>query len=82
MKAFALNNHSKSSEQDGLRGTPAYMEAIRLLQEKKELQAQLRSVDKMLRELELLAAGVISIARYDIEHEYRNKPLVCPPSWP
>ena len=82
MKAFTLDNHLKRGEREALRATPAYIEAIRLLQEKKELQAKLRGVDKMLRELEILAAGVITIARYDIDHDYPGKPLIFPPSWP
>ena len=74
-----MNNSLKSNERDDLRVTLAYIEAVRLLQEKKEVQARLRDVDKMLRELEVLAAGVISIARYDIDHDYLDKPSICLP---
>lgn len=60
----------KSDAPASLRLTPAYAEALRLLREKKGLQAGLREVDRMLRDLEIVAVGVISLARYDIDHDY------------
>lgn len=69
----------KSDAPANLRITPAYAEALRLLREKKGLQAGLREVDRMLRDLEIVAAGVISVARYDIDHDYLGNPANCLP---
>jgi len=68
------NDPLKSDAPENLRITPAYAEALRLLREKKGLQAGLREVDRMLRDLEIVATGVISLARYDIDHDYRGNP--------
>lgn len=69
LKVQIVNNTLKNDDPDASRKTPDYAKALQLLREKKELQAVLRDVDRRLRELEVVAAGVISVARYDIDHD-------------
>lgn len=54
------------------RGTPEYGQAKPLITEKKQLQARLREVDKLLRSLDLLRPGIAGLARKDIEQGYQT----------
>lgn len=61
-------------------GSPEYELAKRLLTEKKALQTRLREVDRLLRQLELPADGVIQLARKSLEKDSvesvsRNLPI-------
>lgn len=51
------------------RGTPEYGQAKLLVTEKKQLQARLRDVDKLLRSLDLLRPGIAGLARKDLERD-------------
>lgn len=77
LKVLIVNDSLKNDVPASLRITPAYAEATRLLRRKKALQAGLRDVDRMLRELELAATGVISVARYDMDHASAGSPSAC-----
>jgi len=62
-----VNKSLEDGAAEDSRKTPDYAYAMQLLSEKKELQARLRKVDRMLRELEILTTGVISLARDDLD---------------
>lgn len=52
-----------------LRSTTEYAQAKALVSEKRLLQSRLREVDRMLRELRILKAGVTELAMKDCERE-------------
>jgi hypothetical protein len=52
-----------------LRHTPEYAQAKCLLAKKHEIQAQLREVDNLLRQLRLCGVDAINLARKDRERE-------------
>ena len=64
-----MENSQKSDSDEGARSTEAYTQSIRLLNEKRKIQARLREVDRNLRELETLANGVTRLAREDLDHK-------------
>jgi hypothetical protein len=61
MKAYWQNSAAQGS-----RDPADDAQAVPLLNKKKELRAHLREVDRSLRELETLIAGVISLAKEDL----------------
>lgn len=54
--------------EDGLRSIPEYEQVKLLVIEKKQLQARLREVDKILRKLDLFHPGIVGLSRQDLEH--------------
>jgi hypothetical protein len=55
-----IQNHGTAI--DGVASTPEYLHAKRLFLEKKALQARLRQVNSMLRQLQLLAGAAVNLA--------------------
>ncbi|WP_317204328.1 hypothetical protein [Janthinobacterium sp.] len=53
-----------------LRTSPEYQQAKVLLSEKKQIQARLREVDRMLRKLDILQPGTGACARKDLEQDH------------
>jgi hypothetical protein len=51
---------------------PEFLEAKPLLIEKKQLQARLREVDKLLRNLEIICPSITAYARADLESDSRR----------
>lgn len=64
-----MSDTQEGHSSDDIRDTQDYAQALGLLSEKRGLQARLREVDRMLRELETLHAGVIGIARVDLDRQ-------------
>ncbi len=59
-----------------IRTSPEYQQAKTLLSEKKQIQARLREVDRMLRKLDILQPGTGTRARMDLEQD-RLLPHSC-----
>lgn len=51
------------------RATPEYGQAKHLLAEKKQLQARLREVNRLLRNLDIVQPGITGRARKDLERD-------------
>jgi predicted RNA-binding protein with PUA domain len=51
------------------RGTPEYEQAKLLVTEKKQLQARLSEVNKLLRSLDLFRPGIVGFSRKDLERD-------------
>lgn len=69
-----MSNNQEGHSDDDIRQTQAYLQATHLLSEKRMLQARLREVDRILRELETLGAGVTGLARGDLDRKARMLP--------
>lgn len=60
---------TRRSAVEGARETPEYLDAKRLLAERKKLQASLRSVNSALRTLQVNARDSVSLAKVDLQSE-------------
>jgi hypothetical protein len=67
-----VEKNKRCDSDEGTRRTEGYAQAIRLLNEKREIQASLREVDRKLRGLESQATGVTRLAREDLDRSAKG----------
>ena len=54
---------------DSMRNVPEYLHAKRLFAERKELQAKLREINRVLRQLQSKAGALVNLAKADLDVE-------------